>query len=159
MGATLTIDRTNLSLTDLVIGTDTTTGYTLDPGLKLGDVTWRKHTEESENVAGRQLIDYVRDSTEVRGSITVHGMSETDLQTKMGALITALTRVDDTLGFQAFPMTYTHGAAVYQWTCTEPGDLTIGSSTDQLDDMEMASFLQSVGFVIVRDPIPLAGPI
>lgn len=157
MGATLTIDRTNLSLAALVIGTDTSIGYTLDPSLKLGDVIWRKHTEESQNVAGRQLIDYVRESTEAVGSITIHGTSETDLQTKLGALITALTQVDATLGFQPFTMTYTHGAATYQWTCTEPADCTLGAAT--VDDMEMANFLQAVTWTVVRDPIPLAGPI
>src|SRR4051812_40290154 len=99
MGATLTIDRTNLTLSALVIGTDTSSGYTLDPAVKLGEITWRKHTEEEQNVAGRQLIDYVRDTTEASGSITVYGTSETDLQTKLGVLVTALTQVDATLGF------------------------------------------------------------
>lgn len=158
MAATLTIDRTNLTLAALVVGTDTTTGYTLDPALKLGDITWRKRTEESANVAGRQLIDYVRESTEASGSITVYGSTETDLQTKLGALITALTQVDATLGFQSFTMTYAHGAATYQWTCTEPADCTIGTA-GAADDMELANFMQAVSWTVVRDPIPLQGPI
>lgn len=159
MAATLTIDRTNLSLAALVIGSDTSTGYTLDPSIKLGDVIWRKHTEQAPNVAGRQLIDYVRDATEAAGSITVHGTSETDLQTKLGALITALTQVDAANGFASFTMTYTHGSAVYQWTCTEPADCIPGTATGTVDDMEMAAFMQSVQWTVVRDPIPLQGPI
>src|SRR4051812_31765770 len=158
MAATLTISRANLSLADLVVGSDYTTGYTLDPALKLGDIIWRKHVEESQNVAGRQMIDYVREATEAAGSITVYGSNETDLQTKLGTLITALTQVDVTLGFQSFTMTYAHGAATYQWTCTEMADCTIGASS-AIDDMEMANFMQSVAWTVVRDPIPLAGPI
>lgn len=161
MAATLTIDRSNLALADLVVGADAATGYTLDPGLSIGSVTWRKHVEQEANVAGRQLIDYVRDVSAVSGSITCHGTSEADLQAKLSALITALTQVDATLGFQTFTMTYTHGAAVYQWTCTEPADCTIGGegSSGALNDMEMAQYLQPLGFTIVRDPIPLSGPI
>lgn len=158
MSATLTIDRSNLSLADLVIGADVTSGFTLDPALKIGDVTWRKRVEESNNVAGRQMTDYTRDTTEVVGSITCHGDDEEDLQDRLAEIIAALTQVDDTAGFQSFTMTYTHGAAVYRWKCTEPADCVPGAS-GQIEDAEMAAFMQPVGFTIVRNPIPLDGPI
>jgi hypothetical protein len=156
--ATLTVDRSALSLPDLVIGVDIASGYTLDPKLRIGDVIWRKETSEAPNVPGRTLGDFTRASTEVVGSITCHGSSEANLQSLLGTLIAALTQVTAS-GFAPFPMTYTHGTAtVYRWTCTEPGDLTLGDQSG-LDDAELASFVQAVGFTVVRDPIPLAGPI
>lgn len=158
MSATLTIDRSNLSLEDLVIGQDVSSGFTLDPQLSIGDVTWRKRTEEADNVAGRYMGDYAREFSEVRGSITCYGDDEEDLQDRLAEIITALTQGAQTAAFQPFPMTYTHGAAVYQWTCTEPGDCTPGAS-GTLDDTEMAALMQPVGFVIVRNPIPIQGPI
>lgn len=156
MSATLTIDRTNLSLTPLVIGPDPSTGYTLDPALTIGSVTWRKQTSTASNVPGRTLGDYTRDVSAAVGSITCHGSDETDLQNLLGDLIDALTQTAG--GFAPFTMTYTHGAAVYQWTCTEPADLTFGEG-ETLNDAEMATFTQPVAFTVTRDPIPLAGPI
>lgn len=161
MSATLTIDRSNLpgSLPDLVIGQDVASGFTLDPALSIGAVTWRKRIADvSDNVAGRQMIDCVRETAEVRGSITCHGDDEDDLQDRLAEIITALTQVDPTAGFQTFTMTYDHGSAAYKWTCTEPGDCTPGISSE-LNDQEMAALMQPVGFVIVRNPIPLQGPI
>lgn len=158
MAATLTIARTNLSLSALVLGQDVSTGFTLDPQLSIGDVTWRKRTEEQDNVAGRYMTDYVRAASEVRGSVTCYGDDEEDLQDRLAEIITALTQVDATLGFQEFNMTYTHGTAVYKWACTEPADLTPGVS-GTLEDSEMANLMQPVGFVIVRNPIPIEGPI
>lgn len=163
MAATLTISRANLSLDDLVIGSDDSTGYTLDPDFSMGSVAWRKKTEQADNVDGRVMTDYARDTMVVTGSIHCHAdpttETEVDLQNRIGALIDALTQVDPTLGFQPFTMTYTHGAAVYQWTCTEPADCSPGSDGGVLSDAEMASLTQAIHFAVVRDPIPLAGPI
>jgi hypothetical protein len=160
VSATLTIDRTNLGLGDYVIGVDPAAGRTLDPALSIGSVTWRKETEVEKNVAGRTMTDYTRAEASVVGSLTLHASDEVDLQTKLAEAIEALCQVDPVDGFRQFPMTYEHGAAIYQWTCTEPADVTPGaSSTAVLDDAELAVFVQAVGFTIIRDPIALQGPI
>lgn len=158
MSATLTVSRTNLSLSDLVLGVDPNTGFTLDPQLSIGSVTWRKTiADRTANVAGRQMIDYTREECIAAGSVTCYGSTETDLQSKIATLITALTQIDATAGFQPFTMTYTHGTATYSWTCTEPADVT--PTTGSLDDAEMAVFIQSFRFEIQRDPVALSGPI
>lgn len=159
MTASLTVDRSNLSLPDLVFGQDLATGFVIAPGLSFGTVTWRKHTEQSDNIAGRQLIDYVRDASVVSGTALIAGTNETSLQSRISEAITALTQVDATLGFQTFTLTFTHGAAVYSCTATEPGDITPGDD-GVFDDMLMeGNFIQPLGFTIVRNPIALSGPI
>lgn len=159
MAATLTIDRSNLpgSLADLVIGVDPDDGFTLDPSLSIGSITWRKETSEAANVAGREMVDYTRDTSVVTGSVTCWGTDADDLQDRIAELVEALTQVDPTDGFSKFTMTYTHDAAVYSWKCTEPADITLTNGA--LDDAEMAQFFQSFSFEIVRNPIPTAGPI
>lgn len=164
MAATLTIDRSNLGLADLVIGTNDATGFTLDPSFSMGTVSWRKATSEAPNVPGRTMGDYTRDTMVTTGSIKCYGLdTDTDptvgLQSRISEVITALTQVDPTEGFRPFTMTYTHGTAVYKWTCTEPGDCSPGDDGGVLSDMEMADNFQSIHFANVRDPIPLEGPI
>lgn len=162
MAGTLTIDRTNLGLGDLVFGNDPETGFVLAPGLSFGTITWRKNTqgEDQFNVAGRQLIDYCRASTTVAGTVEIYGASEADLQSKIGEAITALTQVDGTSGFQTFTITFSHGGTLYRCTATEPGDVTPGDD-GVFDDVAMdnGNFIQALGFAIVRDPIPLLGPV
>lgn len=158
--ATLTIDRSNLSLSDLVFGTDPSTGYVLAPGLSFGTVTWRKATSDAPNVADREMTDYTRDTASISGGVDLYGTSESNLQTKLGVVIAALTQVDATNGFQKFPVTFTHGAAVYSATVTEPGDVTPGDEDGVFPDDTMDGyFILPVRFVLVRNPIALAGPL
>lgn len=161
MTASLTIDRSNLSLGDLVFGQNpSTTGFVLAPGLSFGTVTWRKHTEEEQNVAGRQLIDYVRDTSIISGTVEIYGSNEADLQSKISEAIAALTQVDATLGFQTFTLTFSHGGTLYRCTATEPGDVSPGDD-GVFDDVAMdnGNFMQPLSFTIVRNPIPVLGPI
>lgn len=161
MATSLTIDRSNLpgSLPDLVFDQDYSSGFVLLPGLSFGTVTWRKKTDQADNVAGRQLIDYTRETSVVSGAVMICGTTATDLQNKIGEAITALTQVDDTAGFAPFGLTFTQGTAVYSCNATEPGDVTPGEDGAFDDTLMEDYFIQPLTFAIVRNPIPTAGPI
>lgn len=160
MGATLTISRAHLEMDPFgPIGTDVDSGFTLDKEVSLGSITWRKRTFEQDNVPGRTMRAYTRDTMVARGGIKCHGDDEQDLQDKLAEVIQALTQMPaDGSPFQPFNITYDHGDARYKFKCLEPADLTFGGG-DDLDDEEMAAVTQSVGFVVVRNPIPILGPI
>lgn len=158
MTVSLVIDRSALSLTDLTFGRDSDTGFVLAPGLSFGTVTWRKQTSEQSNVPGRAMGDYTRDTSIVAGTVEIYGTDEVDLANKIGEAIEAMTQTAS--GFTPFTITFNHGAAVYQCTATEPGDVTPGED-GVFDDVAMdnGNFMQMLTFSIVRDPIPLQGPI
>lgn len=159
MTAELRIGRDNIDplLTALVAGSDPDDGFTLDKEVSFGPLSWRKGFAESPNSPGRTMTDYTRDVMTVSASIKCHGGDEVELQDRLAEVLEALWQVTAD-GFQPFNMTYLHGAATYKWKCTEPADVTIGEA-GSVDDEEMAHFMQSVGFVIVRNPIPIEGPI
>lgn len=160
MAGTLTVSRANLSLGNLVFGADASTGFVLSPGLSFGTIDWRKtYPPSPANVAGRQMIDCVREASVIEGAVDLYAVSETDLQDKIGEVITALTQVDATAGFQTFTVTFAHGTALYRATVTEPGTVTPGADGVFDDEQMDGYFMQSLGFVLPRDPIPLLGPI
>jgi hypothetical protein len=153
---TLTIDRTSLSLSSLVIGADPADGYVLDPNFGPGRRQWDRVTAESPWVHGRAVTSSRMLVSEMVGTIYVISLEQS--AATLGSRVDALV---DTLSQLSYTVTFTHTEGVtsqaWSWTC-EPADIDPGDN-GVFVDYQLAALCQPFTVHIPRSPIPLAGPI
>lgn len=94
MTVSLTIDRTALSLADLVIGTDWAGAFHLpEDGVGRGNFSIRRtYAPNSRLIGGQQLLSAVTDLGSLPLRIYAHGTSTADLAMNMAALDAALSQ-------------------------------------------------------------------
>ena len=144
MTSTLSIDRTSLSLSPLVVPS---TGFELgafDPG----GVQWQRAFAESRFVNDSALISARRSSTQLTGTIRTLGSSPGSLQTLEAALVAALSQF-------TYAVTWTETGtanAVYTWTCW-PADI----DTPGFSAPDRGLWVQEFQVTIPRKSVPAAG--
>ena len=146
MTSTLSIDRTSLSLSALVIPS---TGFELGEDFSPGGVQQQRALAESRFVDGAALTAVRRQMTQLAGTLRAVGTTPTGLQANEAVLLAAL-------GQFSFMVTWSEvGAttATYTWTC-QPADVeTKAGFVDYLRGM----FVQEFAVTIPRQPTPVAG--
>lgn len=136
------IGTTSLSLTFA-------NGYDID-GIGPGAKSFRRNTVQSPYVPGRFITDIVADYQTAVLDVWVGGSSGSQLQTRVGTLLTAFEQFTYTLQVVI-------DGATYSWTC-EPADSAVGQA-GAFEEWDLGAFGQEVHLTIPRSPIPVAGPL
>lgn len=137
------VTRTELALADLSI---TSNGYFIlsDPAFDSGGVAWRRTVATSPFVHGDVEIHRVKEMVSGTLSIFINGLSVSDVQAKLAALIAAFSQ-------DSYIMLLTIDAVDYSWKC-RAADYNV-----LIDD----NFIRNKATVTLgfqRHPIPATGP-
>ena len=112
MNLSLTISRTSLSLADLVIGNDPTTGFWLpEDGLEEPDQTWRlTYMPDHPDVHGKQLLSAVMEHSAIPATIYTKAADVATLGAQKAALSEALGQFSYTVTLNLDGVTYSYSA-------------------------------------------------
>lgn len=145
MTTTLTIDRTSLSLSALVVPSS---GFELG-AFNPGTVTWQRAFAESRFVHDGALIAARRQSTQATATLRATGASPSALQANEALLVAALSQFNYTVSWSESGSP----AATYTWNCW-PADITPGDGfQSEFRDL----WVQEFQVTIPRKSVPVAG--
>ena len=147
MSSTLTIDRTELALSALVV--PTSGSFELGEDFSPGGVRWQRALASSRFVDGGALTAVRRDMTQIGGTIRAVGTTPTTLQANESVLLAALAQFSYTVTWQEVGAT----TATYTWTAMPADVEPRGGFVDYLRGM----FVQEFAVTIPRQPVPVAG--
>lgn len=108
----LTIGRAGLSLADLTIGNDPTSGFWLpEEGLEEPDQSWRlSYMPDHPDVHGKQLLSAVLEHSAIPAVIYTKAATSADLATNKATLATALGQFSYTVTLNLDGATYAYSA-------------------------------------------------
>ena len=143
--ATVSIDRTSLSLGALSIGTDRTGTYCLTiNGLGDPEMVWRFGTmPNSDAIHGREVTSAALEQSSLALEVAVQGTTSSDLRTKRVALTTALSQF-------TYTVTVTVDGVAQTWAC-DPANWSVSGGT--VPHAHQDQFVQVMTLTIPVHPI------
>lgn len=149
----ITITRTLLSLSDLVIANATADTYQFGEFTGTG-VQWERNTVTSPWIHGRRLRSSRKSSAELHGQfyvVSARDATPTAHDQALGVLLDALSQFTYTLSIQSTDGSNTR---VWQYTC-EPADVEPGDNESMM--MNAAFRWTTLDVTIPHRPIPSSG--
>lgn len=141
------VTRTELSLPDLTLNTDTY--KIMRDGWGPGVVSMRRQKVSSPYVHGDFATSLVKEQVEVPLGIRVTGSGYTDCWNKVGTLLRAFEQFKYTLAIVIEGTTFTYEC--------EAADYSVGDG-GMFQNFHFMAYKQEVKFLIPRRPNPTTGP-